>query len=78
MDAVENRVFEGIHIARVALTCPECNETVDFPFPVTIQFEESSSGLPMEIVSAGPIIDQPLFDHKLERHGPDAEGLSIT
>lgn len=71
-------VLEGIHPAQVALTCPECGEGVDFPFDITVQFTVSDTGMPMEIMSTGPISDQPLFDHKLERHGPDAESLGIS
>jgi len=77
VDAV-SRVFEGTHTAVVKLTCPECFEKVDFQFDVTIHFTESNSGLPMEIAKTGPISDQPLFDHKLERHGPDAEGFDLS
>jgi uncharacterized protein (UPF0212 family) len=71
-------VLEGTHLARVALTCPECGEKVDFPFYITILFTVSDTGLPMEVINTGHISDTALFDHKLERHGPDAEGLSLS
>jgi hypothetical protein len=73
-----SRIFEGTHSAIIGLTCPECGDIVNFSFDVVIHFTESDTGLPMEIIRTGQISDQPLFDHKLERHGPDAEGLSST
>lgn len=76
MAPVEEIEYAGRRQARTFLTCPECNAEVEFPFEVDLRLigYDNALSIQAEIVNGGKISDQPLFDHKLEEHGPDAEG----
>ena len=76
MAAVDDEVVQtvGYKDAFVQLSCPECGEDVVFPFMVELQMTATQGSMQIGAKIFGDQInEQPLFDHKLERHGPDAE-----
>ena len=76
MAAVDDEVVQtvGYKDAFVQLTCPECGEDVVFPFMVELQMAATRDSMQIDAkIFGGRINEQPLLDHNLEGHGPDAE-----
>jgi hypothetical protein len=80
MAAVDEDVTQtaGHRASILMLACPLCGEDVPFPFLVNLTMTATDVSMLIEAeIVGGRINEQPLFDHQLERHVPDAEGFDL-